>query len=399
MIASPNRVRLRLVVVSLVACGCAGGAAVYSSPAGPLELLSHSIDAGVIYVPRLAPVRVPPPEVRLDELVASPVSGDPDFEAAVARWVDYWQTAAVEAVPVFLERMASFAETIDSALTQNGLPPSLRYLPFIESGYNPRAASRASAVGLWQFMGPTAEQMGMEVSRLLDQRRDPIRSTEAAIAFLGQLRADFGSWFLALAAYNGGPNRVRRVLLQYAPGVEPSDSLFWALRHRFPRETQDFVPKLMGAILVAGRPEAYGYESAPITERFSFDAVAVPDATTLDVVARAAEVPLDDIERLNPQFVRGMTPPNRPSDLRVPPGTGPTFERNYADIAVDERVTFVEHRVEEGETLSHIAVRYGVLVADLNAANPGLRPRYLRIGTMLTVPVAPSARAVVSTGS
>jgi membrane-bound lytic murein transglycosylase D len=245
---------------------------------------------------------------------------------------------------------------------------------------------------MWQFMEPTAKGMGLEVSRLLDERRDPIRSTEAALTFLSDLRVEFGSWFLALAAYNGGPNRVRRVLRQYGSGAEPSDSLFWALRGRFPLETQDFVPKLLGAMLVASRPEVYGYERAAATEPFVFDAVTVPDATTLDVVASAAEVTLGDIERLNPQFVRGMTPPNRPSELRVPQGRGPTFERNYAEIPPAERVTFVEHRVEEGETLSHIAVRYGVLVADLDAANPGLRPRYLRIGTVLTVPVAPSAR-------
>ena len=233
----------------------------------------------------------------------------------------------------------------------------------------------------------------MEVTRLLDERRDPIRSTEAAVSFLAELRESFGSWFLALAAYNGGPNRVRRVLRQQAPGVEPSDSLFWALRSHFPRETREFVPKLIGAVLVAGYPSAYGI-SVPASPRpFAFDQVEVPDATTLDVVAMAAESSLDEIERLNPQYVRGMTPPGRSSGLRVPEGSGPTFEVNYARIPPEERVTFVEHRVEPGETLSHIAVRYGVLVADINAANPGLRPRFLRIGAVLTVPVAPSVRS------
>jgi membrane-bound lytic murein transglycosylase D len=216
--------------------------------------------------------------------------------------------------------------------------------------------------------------------------------------FLGDLRADQGSWFLALAAYNGGPNRVRRVVRQYGRGAEPSDSLFWALRRHFPRETQEFVPKLVGAYLVASRPGAYGMVPAESAGPFVFDEVTVPDATTLDVVARAAEVPLDEIERLNPRFVRGMTPPGRPSGLRVPSGNGPTFERNYAEIPPSERVTFVEHRIEAGETLSHIARRYGVLVADLNAANPGLRPRYLRVGAVLTVPVAPSVRSTSAGG-
>jgi membrane-bound lytic murein transglycosylase D len=343
-------------------------------------------------------VRVPPAEVFLDEILASPMFGDADFEAEVARWVEYWRTEAAAAVPVFLERMSSFEQTVDSALQENRLPASLRYLPFIESGYNPYAASTASAVGLWQFMGPTAQEMGMEVSRLLDQRRDPIRSTEAAVAFLTELRERFGSWFFALAAYNSGPNRVRRVLQQFAPADEPTDSLFWSVRRHFPKETQDFVPKFVGAILVAGSPEAHGYEPVRRLDPFLYDDVTVPDATTLDVVARAAEVPLGEIERLNPQFLRGMTPPGRPSGLRVPPGRGSLFQENYARIPVAERVTFLEHRVESGETLSHIAVRYGVQVADLNAANPGLRERYLRIGAVLTVPVAQSARGS-STGS
>jgi membrane-bound lytic murein transglycosylase D len=368
-------------------------------PAESPALLAYPIETGMVYEARPEPVRVPPAEVRFDELMASPMFGDSDFAAAVDQWVAHWQTVASPEVPLYLGRLASFEHTLDSALAEHDLPASLRYLPFIESGYNPQASSRARAVGLWQFMEPTAEQMGMEVTRLLDQRRDPIRSTQAAVAFLGELRVSFDSWFLALAAYNAGPTRLRRIIRQYAPEAELSDSLYWALRPHLPRETQSFVPKLMGAILVAGREAARGSGQAQRDQPFVFDDVKVPDATTLDVVALAAEAPLQEIERLNPQFVRGMTPPGRQSDLRVPRGRGLTFSRNYAAIPEDERVTFVEHRVEEGETLSHIASRYGVLVADLNAANPGLRPRYLRIGSLLTVPVAPSVRGVTTLGS
>ena len=123
------------------------------------------------------------------------------------------------------------------------------------------------------------------------------------------------------------------------------------------------------------------------------------DATTLDVVARAADVPQQDIERLNPQYVRGMTPPGRRSELRVPEGQGAVFAAAYALIPPEERVTFVEHRVAAGETLSHIARRYGVRVSDIEAANPKVRPRYLKIGALLTVPVAPSVRAGLRVGS
>jgi membrane-bound lytic murein transglycosylase D len=309
-------------------------------------------------------------------------------------WVRYWSETAAEAVPDFLGRMESYGFLVDSSLLAADLPPSLRYLPFIESGYNPRAASRASAVGMWQFMSATAGGLGMQVSPLLDERRDPEKSTAAAVAFLADLHGEFGSWFLALAAYNGGPNRVRRVLTRYAPGMPGSDSLFWALRNHFPRETRDFVPKLFGAIVVASNPNDHGHERAEHPP-FHFDAVTVPDATSLDVIARAASVHLDEIERLNPQFVRGMTPPGRTTTVRVPPGRGEAFTTAYALIPPNERVSFVEHRVARGETLSHIALRYGVRVADIQAANPRVQPRALRVGALLTVPVAPSARTVL----
>lgn len=381
-----------MAVGGLLLGACSSGNARGVGGPSPLPLPSPPVDP-VLLEPRVEPGRAEVQEAPYDEILGSRVFGDPEFDAAVDAWVEYWSGDAAEAVSVFVARMGSFELTIDSALAAAELPPSLRFLPFIESGYNPSAASVARAVGMWQFMAGTAEGMGMEVSRLLDERRDPIRSTEAAVLFLSELRESFGSWFFALAAYNGGPGRASRVLRRYAPDVEPSDSLFWALREHFPRETREFVPKLIGASIVAGRPQAHGVEPDTSITRFVFDQVVVPDATTLDVVALAAEVPLDEIEWLNPQFVRGMTPPGRPSGLRVPLGRGLAFESNYARIPPEERVSFVEHRVEEGETLSHIALRYGVLVADLTDANPGLRPRFLRIGAMLTVPVAPSVRS------
>jgi membrane-bound lytic murein transglycosylase D len=345
----------------------------------------------------LALVDHPEVVVEIDEILATNVMNDPTFRAAVETWVGYWRETAASAVPDFLGRMGSFGSMVDSALADAGLPPSLRYLPFIESGYNPRAASRASAVGMWQFMSATAGGLGMEVTPLLDERRDPEKSTEAAIEFLSGLREEFGSWFMALAAYNGGPNRMRRILARYAPDAPRSDSLFWALRTHFPRETRDFVPKLFGAVIVAADPEAHGQEAAPHAP-FRYDVVSVPDATTLDVIARAADVPQAEIERLNPQFVRGITPRERATTIRVPEGAGGAFVAAYALIPPDERVTFVEHRVARGETLSHIAIRYGVRVADIQAANPSVRPRALRIGTLLTVPVAPSARSAVQGG-
>jgi len=394
----PRR-RILIAAGVLTAAGCAAGASLAPSAARP-ELVPSDV---ALPPPRMRPLDTrieivlrehPEVEVTIDEILATPMVRDPEFQEAVRAWVEYWRETADEAVPDFLGRMESYGAFVDSSLLAAGLPASLRYLPFIESGYNPRAASRASAVGMWQFMSATAGGLGMQVTALVDERRDPEKSTAAAVEFLGDLRDEFGSWFLALAAYNGGPNRVRRVMQRYAPDAPGSDSLFWALRRHFPRETREFVPKLFGAILVARNPDAHGFEAAEHPP-FRFDAVTVPDATSLDVIARAASVPQEDIERLNPQFVRGMTPPGKVSLVRVPEGRGSAFVAAYALIPPDERVSFVEHRVASGETLSHIALRYGVRVADIQAANPRVRPRALRVGTLLTVPVAPSARSTV----
>jgi len=283
--------------------------------------------------------------------------------------------------------MGAFEQTVDSALAARAMPPSLRYVPLIESGYSPGARSHASAVGMWQFMPGTAREFGMDVGVFVDERRNPYLATEAAVDFLDDLNRRFDSWFLALAAYNGGPNRTRRILRENAPLAAPSDSLFWALRSHWPRETQEFVPKLLGAIIVAQDPQKYGYSLSTADPRFTFDEVMVPAATTFDVLAEAAVSVEEEIRRLNPELFRGFTPPGSTYLLRVPVGRGADFAANYAAIPADRRMTIVEHSVSSGETLSHIAQRYGISVSDLRAANPEVRPRYLRVGARLTVPI------------
>lgn len=325
---------------------------------------------------------------RVDELLASPVLRDPGFRGEVAVWLDYWQTAARPWLPRVLEGMGAFEELVDSALLERGLPASLRYLPLIESGYSPTARSHASAVGMWQLMSVTAREQGIRVDAFVDERRSPFKSTTAATDYLSLLHRRFESWFLALAAYNGGPTRAQRIIREHGGLAQPSDSLFWALREHWPRETQDFIPKLVAAILVAQAPQAHGYDRPVPDPPFRYAVVEVPEATTFDVLARAAETDEAEIRRLNPELYRGLTPPGRAYELRVPVGRAEVFGDNYASIPARERMTVVEHDVRRGETLSHIAVRYGISIRDLEAANPDVRPRYLRVGARLIVPIA-----------
>ena len=264
-----------------------------------------------------------------DELLASPLLHDPEFRAEVERWIGFWETNFSEWMPSYLTRMTGFERMVDTTLAAHDLPWSLRYLPVIESGYSPSAVSSASAVGMWQFMAATARDFGIEVGPLVDDRRNPFVSTAAAADYLVQLRAEFGSWFLALAAYNAGPDRIRGILDRYVPDAEPSDALYWALRNVLPKETADFLPNLIGALIVASDPEAHGY-SVPHYEPFEFDRVLVRGAISFETVARAAGTTRAEIARLNPEYVGGATPGDRQVELRLPPGHGDTFRIYFA---------------------------------------------------------------------
>lgn len=280
---------------------------------------------------------------REDELLASPMLQDPEFQAEVKRWVRFWETETTEWFPSYLARMTWFEEIVDTTLAAHDLPWSLRYLPMIESGYSPSAVSSARAVGLWQLMAHTAQDLGVEVTRLVDERRDPFESTAAAADFLVELRAEFGSWFLALAAYNAGPDRIRGILRRHAPNAALSDSLYWAIRHALPRETREFVPNLFGAMIVASDPEAHGYE-LPQPQPFEFDRVAVQGAFTFEGLALATGANRKEIARLNPEYLRGVTPSRKRVDVRVPLGRGQSVRDYYAPTASGRRTRAAKGR-------------------------------------------------------
>jgi membrane-bound lytic murein transglycosylase D len=288
---------------------------------------------------------------------------------------------------------------IEAELERMELPVSLLFLPIVESWYNPNAVSWVGAAGLWQFMPPTARGMGLRVNRLVDERRDPYLATTPALTYLAEMNRRFNSWFLALAAYNGGPGRMERILRRRQGTLEGHDSLFLEIAGDLPRETQNFVPRFLAAARIARDPQAFGFGDVVSEPTLAFDEVEVPDATSLDVVARAGGVELEAVETLNPQLLRGLTPGGVPTRLRVPPGVGAGFHEALARIPPEERVTFVEHIVEQGETLTHIARLYGVPVADVQAANPLIEPRRMQIGQLVVVPKAPSVRDRLAAGS
>jgi len=300
----------------------------------------------------------------------------------VASWIDYFRHEIPERFSEYLEREARYGPMIRTKLREAGLPEDLVYKALIESGMNPRAYSRARAVGMWQFMSWTGRKYGLEVSYWLDERRDPIRSTEAAIGYLSDLYDEFGSWYLAAAAYNAGEGRVRRSI------ARTGHDDYWSLvrARALPRETRNHVPKIIAAALIARNPAEYGFRDLDYQEPIEYDEVTVPDATSLDVIAEAAGTTEDRIRELNPQFPRRVTPPGRSVTVRVPRGHAGRFAANYERIPPSERVTWLVHRVTRGQTLSHIAERYGTSVRAILASNEGLHPRRLQIGQRVVVP-------------
>jgi len=315
---------------------------------------------------------------------------------------DYFLGPARDRFQIWLGRLSRYEGMIRDRFQRAGIPEDLVYLGVIESGYSNTAVSRSNAVGMWQFMSFTARLYGLRVDTWVDERRDPFRATDAAARHLSDLYQEFGSWYLAAAAYNGGAGRVSRGLRRLSQSPDSaSDLTFFDLsaRRYLRLETRDYVPKLIAAAILAKDPARFGFDSIPYLRPLVFDEVTVPDQTGLDVIAGLADTTARALMELNPQYVRGATPPHEQAIVRVPRGTGTLVSRRYASLPPNQRVNFVEHIVRRGETLSQIALRYGVSVRFVRAANGNIDPQRLRIGSRLVIPISPAARASAAAGT
>jgi membrane-bound lytic murein transglycosylase D len=237
----------------------------------------------------------------------------------VERWMRELQTTRREEFQALLDQSGVFETMIREKLRERSMPEELLYLAMIESGLSPLAESHVEAVGLWQFMDPTARELGLRLDEYVDERRDPVRATEAALDYLYWLRARYGSWYLAIASYNAGPARVERVVELHADGRRGDEGIYWEVLRHLPRETREYVPRLIATALLAQDADRLGFERSSLPP-FAFEQVYVPGATRLTAVARALDVSVDVIRDLNPHLVRDVTPPGEMFALRVPPG-------------------------------------------------------------------------------
>lgn len=329
----------------------------------------------------------------------------------VRYYLDFFQGPARSRMAIWLARLPVYEGMVRQRFEAAGLPSDLVYLGLIESGYSNVAVSRSRATGMWQFMRGTGRWIGLRIDRWVDERRDPVKATDAAARYLQMLTQQFGgSHFLAAAAYNGGPGRVSRGLSRMGPMApeEPSaatdaegeDEDLWSDEHFFSladtryirKETKDYVPKLIAAALIAKNPEAYGFGAIPAAEPFPLDSIVVPDMTGLDVIAELAGVPPSTIRELNPHYLRSVTPPRTAAVVRLPAGTMAKVTEAYTVLPVSARVAFREHIVAKGQTTSGIAKRYGISVAALREANPEIKTRGPRAGQRLVIPAGAAAR-------
>ncbi len=308
----------------------------------------------------------------------------------VAFYVNRFSTTARESFARQLSRGTRYEAMIRTRMRESGLPEDLTYLALIESGYDPDAYSRAAAVGMWQFMSSTARNVGLRVDWWMDERRDPARATDAAIRYLNELQQQFGSYYLAAAAYNGGPGRVARGLTQYATQLEgfDGDDRFFALadKNYLAAETRNYVPQLIAAALVAKTPDRYdmALDSLP---RYEYDSLSVAPATSLAVVTVASGADADEIRTLNPALIRGITPPDAEVWVRVPIGTA-----DLARAALDtmENLSGTQSvKVSGVVTEAAFAKKYGLTSKQLRWFNPGLKvaaKRRLSAGQTVRIP-------------
>jgi len=311
------------------------------------------------------------------------------LNARVLGYVELFQGRLRGFIQEGLDRGSDYLPMIQSVFRAEGLPLDLAYVPLIESAFKTNALSRASAKGVWQFMRPTAKENGLKHDWYVDERSDPHKATRAAAKYLKTLGRMFdGDWHLALASYNGGPGRVQRAMKRYGRDD------FWSLSSNprwLPRETREYVPMILAAVIIARNPAQYGFTLPEPASSTAAERVTVSGPIDLRRVAEWTATPVDVIQQLNPELRRWTTPVRAQAyELQVPPGSGDTLRARLADADPSERGALNWHAVRPGESIATIARKLRVNRADLAEANYlSVRTR-VRPGQKLIIPRAPA---------
>lgn len=373
----------KLVTLSLVLAFLAGCAHKGATPADGAEGSNAEAE-----IKDIGSFRISDPEgpkVVDQELESIPTEVNP----LVEKWIAYFQGRGRPHMERYLARSTRYEKLMKKVLRDNGLPEDLFYIALIESGFSSQATSHAAAVGYWQFIRGTGKRYGLEISPFVDERRDPVFATQAAAEYFKGLYSIFGSWYLAMASYNVGENRVKREVMKHYTRD------FWELarKKRLPRETINYVPKFIAAKLIAKEPDKYGFGEIDYLPPIEFDHITLNKAVNLRQISEKMNLNYEDFKALNPKF-KGEVATLRGSELvlRIPPGTAEQAML-AANESVVENVQFIadsgdvqSYRIRRGDNLGAIARRYRTTVAYLRDINDLPRRKLLRIGMRIYVP-------------
>ena len=295
-----------------------------------------------------------------------------------------WFANNPEYMQRMMERARLYLYYIVEEVDKRGMPMEIALLPAIESAYKPLAYSRARASGLWQFMPGTGRLYGLKANWWYDGRRDVQASTQAALDYLEKLYNDFdGDWHLAIAAYNAGEGKIMRMMKYNERKGKSTDFQYLKLK----RETQHYVPKLLAMASIIADPAKYGVQLAEIPNEPYFTRVETGSQVDLGVVAKLVDMPIDDLQMINPGNRRWATDPNGPHHLLVPAAKKDALIEGLNNLPEEERVQWQHHAVKRGETLSEIGRHYGLDAVTLRTAN-NMRSNLLRVGQDLLIPIS-----------
>jgi membrane-bound lytic murein transglycosylase D len=302
----------------------------------------------------------------------------------VLSYIQLFQGRLHDFIQEGMTRGAKYLPMIQNVFRAEGLPLDLAYVPLIESAFKPRALSRSNAKGVWQFMRDTGVENGLRQDWYIDERSDPEKATAAAAKYLSMLASMFdGDWHLVLASYNGGPGRVQRAMKR------GNLTDFWKLSAKaalLPRETREYVPMILAAIVIARSPAEYGFEFE-LEPAPSYDTVTLPRPVDLARVAEWTETTIDAIQALNPELRRWTTPvKDRAYTLKVPSGSGEVVSARLEELSNVDLASLKYYTVKRGETIAMIARKLGVARADLAEANYLKTTARLSIGQQLLMP-------------
>ncbi len=303
----------------------------------------------------------------------------------VQNWMVFLLTRGRKHFVKWIGRKQRYEGFITEALAERGMPEDLIYQAMIESGFSPYAYSWAKAAGVWQFIPSTGRGYGMRIDWWVDERRDPYEATRAALDYMEKLYGMFGDWYIASSAYNAGEGKMLRAIERY----ETRD--FWEIcaGDYLRDETKNYVPKMIAAMILSQYPERYGLiEDVPEwLDPWEFDVVTVADATDVGLIAELTGATEELIMEMNPDLRRWCTPPGVPWDVRIPLGSSEGFHEKLAEVPEERRLSFKRHKVRSGESLGKIATNYGVTVKSITTMNSIRNPNKISVGTYLVIPV------------